>query len=280
MVITNSEHTEYCHSNASVYSLASYRSFSSPSEFSSVGDPVVLDLGWLHFKELHDEDKYLNVYEPGRSACPTPRIVGVDSTGSPRLERCERNACSGCVVGNAVRIAGAVHLSVPDFSFMLTQVGDTAKEIRERMSVFCKLIRRWYPKFQMAWAAEYFLNSPGAHIHGYFHGGPSELSESVGVLGVAARRSGMGPIFGVKEIPNGEGPSYFVYPMKCVADLSRVDGFHFLNSSPSRYCLIHATNKFWRSGPDGSPIRRDEAEVIAFRRYGARNSWKWSSSHD
>ena len=191
--------------------------------------------------------------------------------------RCERNVCEACVVINARRIAGAIHLSKPTHALSLTLVGDDYRTICKTMGYFSNCVRQTIPSFRWAWAVEMNPGETGCHVHGYFHCDAFDFGILPDVLDEARVYAGVGKEMDFNRIDDNADPTYFGYPMKSLVDPDLRETFLNLNGLPTRRFLIHSSQSgFWREGAGGRILRREEAEIIAHRQ---SSSMKYSERH-
>lgn len=209
------------------------------------------------FYERIDHSSGLIIQEP---------FAWTDSNGEEHYLRCRSNSCRGCVVVNAQRTVGAIDLAQPTIWLGFTLVGSSGPEICRRFSRFADYVREEVSWFEYVWAAEANPGFTGAHLHGFAHTGRSNQSIPRDVIGDARRRAGFGPIWKLGVLGQDVPAEFFWYPFKSLDDPDSIDRFFELNGSDQRLRYIHASRGFWRDGPQGDPIRRREAEVIAYRR--------------
>lgn len=189
-----------------------------------------------------------------------------DALGQKHYLRCESNDCAACRATNVHRIAGAIALAAPTHSLSLTHVGDSPSVIIRRLSNFRAHVAEVVPGYQHVWAAEENPRQTVIHTHGYVHTGARAREIPRHVVTKAARRAGLGWINKIEPIDPDASIEWFKYPMECALDPDRVDRFWALNSAGTRRRLIHASRAFWRDGPHGEPISREEAEKLAYWR--------------
>ncbi len=189
-----------------------------------------------------------------------------DALGREHYLRCESNDCAGCRVINVHRIAGAISLASPTYWLSLTHVGEDPATITRRLCNFRAYVAEVVPGYEHAWAAEENLRQTVIHTHGYAHTGSRITEIPEHVITEQALRAGLGWRTRIGRIEPGTSIEWFKYPMECALDPERVDRFWALNSTGARHRLIHASRGFWRNGPGGPPIRREEAETLAYRR--------------
>ncbi len=170
-----------------------------------------------------------------------------------------------CVRVEAGRFAAAVGLAQPEWSIMLTQVGETWEEIRVRLNRLRDLVRANGLAWEDMAHIEPNPTGTGNHAHLWQWGDrvPTKILEQL------AARARLGYVVGVgrRQRPPGAPLSY---GMKAVlagapdgADLPpETATFLALNG----WRLGHATRRFWRDGP-GRPLagRRAASQVIATR---------------
>jgi hypothetical protein len=188
--------------------------------------------------------------------------IGED--GEERHNRCGKNSCEVCSVTNARRIAGAIRLAEPPWSFSLTLVGGSAAEITKRVSSFVHYARRDIPSVQVAWAAEENSRHTGVHVHGFLHAGDHDHEIGGQTFDRAVARARVGRRWQLGRVPKESGSEYLGYPFKSLVLQEQRQIFLHLNGSPNRHQLVHSSNHFWRDGVGGPTLTRREAERIAY----------------
>ncbi len=193
-----------------------------------------------------------------------------DKHGEIHIDGCGRNSCPVCVVMNARRIAHAVCLAEPTYSFGLTQVGNDAADIKSRITDWEKRVRKEIPGFSCVWAAEPNPEGTGNHAHGHAHLGASDRVNPRKIMSASLQPSGLGRQWKLQRPPVDAGAQWFSYPMKGLADPELAPLILELNGRPDRHQLIHASRKgFWRDGASGPVLsNRREAESLWSSRAG------------
>lgn len=145
------------------------------------------------------------------AACPSKlgMVFVSESTGSVVPASCQRNSCPVCGTRRALATAVAVDMARPTRRATLTLVGDSAKQVRSRLSRFRYEIRKAGYRWEDWGAIEANPEGTGWHWHGYQWGDyvptrvVSNIADAKGMGQIADMRAhrpmlGSGAMYAVK----------------------------------------------------------------------------------
>lgn len=225
-------------------------------------------LNTIKLRFLVDDLDEPSIFDVHPYWCPTPKyppVVDQETGEIIHFVRCGKWSCWVCAAVNAQRVAGAIMLAAPSFSFTISWLRLSSPELTGVLRRFAAYLRIFDSAARICWVAELNPHGDGyiAHIHGFLHGSKKRASFYEAAIYDAKKRAGLRGISEVQGVEADGGVGYFAYLLKNLADPDRAQRFLQINSPGKRLKVMHASRGFWRDGVDGEPITRRRAEFFS-----------------
>lgn len=94
------------------------------------------------------------------------------ATGELLPRRCRGLSCPYCIHVQVRDVARAIALARPNWSLLITQVGDDFVQTRRRMNRLRELVRASGFVFEWAWHVEHNPRASGLHVHAWLRSQP------------------------------------------------------------------------------------------------------------